>query len=304
MDPIGQGMAVCPYCGGRDLRSLYSGAFHPFLKDHGPWDMHRCSGCGSLVTHPLPRPDQLTRLYGSFEGGMIPAVRHIRDAYPLEAWFRQCMDHALHFAGRSEDRRQVFNWADLGAGAGEMAAMLAGEFPASKGVAVDISDRPPLLEGVENVDWVRDDLSGGVKTGMSHPVDLALSITVVEHLAAPDAALRKWIGEISEGGCLYLTTPRADCTAFRLMGRRWPYLIPGEHLHIPTRKGMRLLLDRICEERFGKGNYEVQVRSVVLPYPIGYFLGYIGIDGSKLGKLGRTPVRIPTGLLEAAVRRK
>jgi len=304
MDPFEQGHTACPFCKGRDLELLHAGGSHPYLKDHGPWDLHLCRHCGSLVTDPLPSDADLQRLYASFKGGMIPSIRQLRDRYPLHAWYEQCMLHALRFAGREPDPGQVFRWMDLGAGGGELSALLSERFPLSKGVALDVSERPHSLEGLANIDWVRQGFSESQDVPPETPPDLALSITVIEHLAHPDAFLRQWIGALAPKGCLYLTSPRSDCTAFRWMGRRWPYYLPGEHLHIPSREGMSILLHRICSELFGAGNYEVHVHSVVLPYPLGYFLGYFGLSGKRVGGIYSMPVRVPTGLLEAAVRRK
>ena len=304
MDSIVPGKAACPFCSGSDLEVLYRGGHHPFLKDHGPWDLHRCRNCGSLITDPLPSAEALQRLYASFEGGMIPSIRHIRDAYPLHAWFAQCLDHAMRYAGRNADPGQVFQWMDLGAGGGEMSVLLSRKFPGSKGVAMDISAKPAVLDGCTNVAWENARIGGPSEAYSGPKPDLALSITVTEHLSHPDVFLRKWIGELAIGGCLYLTSPRADCTAFRILGRKWPYYLPGEHLHIPTRKGMHALLQRLGTEAFGAGHVDVQVRAVVLPYPLGYFLSYFGLNGKMLGKLSDIPVRVPTGLLEAAIRRK
>lgn len=304
MERNGNPERSCPFCAGRNLRLRYAAAYHPFVKDHGPWDLHQCVDCGSLVTDPLPSSEQLARLYASFDGGMIPSVRRIRDKYPLHAWFEQCLRHAIRDTGRGIGARDMFQWMDIGAGGGEMSLLISGEYPASKGIALDISSRPSSLDGSGNVTWVQDDLLEPADIEAIPRPDLAVSITVTEHLAHPDVFLKKWAGHLAEQGCLYITTPRADCAAFRMMGRKWPYIIPGEHLHIPTRKGMDIMLHRIGRELYGEGAYEVRVGSVVLPYPLGYFMEYLGLSGSWLGKVSGWPMRLPTGLLEASLRRK
>ena len=293
----------CLFCGSQSLHLLYSGNFHPVAVWHGPFDFYRCNTCGSGLTLPLPEPAQLIKLYESFEGGMIPGIRALRDQYPLTAWFHQCINRALKYSGKVISKESPFNWIDLGAGNGELAILLANRFPNSNGIAVDFHDRPGELDLYPGIKWIKTDMNQ--VDFMDHFADkkarFVFSITVLEHLLRPDQFVEKALDISGKPGCLYLTTPMMNSDAFYLLGKNWPYFLPGEHLNIPSLKGMRVMLERICREKFDKGSWSVNVKPVILPYPIGYYSKYL-----KLGKIGdiipnKWVLRLPTGLLEAAV---
>jgi hypothetical protein len=293
----------CLFCGSQSLHLLYSGNFHPVAVWHGPFDFYRCNTCGSGLTQPLPEPGQLVKLYESFEGGMIPRIRALRDKYPLTTWFHQCINKALKYSGKVVSKESPFNWIDLGAGNGELAILLANRFPNSNGIAVDFQGRPGGLDLYPDVKWIKTDLNQDElrKHFTDTKPDLAFSITVLEHLIHPEHFIENALDILGNPGCLYLTSPRIDCNAFHLLGKKWPYFLPGEHLNIPSLKGMRSMLERICKEKFEPGTWTVYIKPVVLPYPLGYYAKYL-----KLGEIGdmipgNWVLRFPTGMLEAAV---
>jgi hypothetical protein len=105
---------------------------------------------------------------------------------------------------------------------------------------------------------------------------------------------------VKPGGVLYFNCPRADCNAFRLMGRKWPYYLPGEHITIPSMRGLEIL----AQETFSKKGlrYSIKTDPVTMPYPLGYYAGYF------LGTKKKLPfdfdLYIPTGLLECVIHRQ
>lgn len=293
----------CLFCGSQSTHLVYPGRFHPAAGWHGPFDFYRCNVCNSGLTWPPPEPDQLTKLYESFDGGMIPHIRALRDKYPLTVWFQQCINRAMQYSGNNMFGTSVFTWADLGAGKGEMAVSLAKSFPRSNGIAVDFHGRPVELDQYPGVKWIKADINQADFPAYftDSRATFVFAITVLEHLLRPDLFIEKALNISGTSSCLYLTTPMMNSTAFRILGEKWPYFLPGEHLNIPSLEGMRFMLERICKERFDQENYKVHVRPVILPYPLGYYAEYL-----KLAKIGafipyKWVMRLPTGLLEAAV---
>jgi SAM-dependent methyltransferase len=293
---------TCLFCGSSRLKLLFEKKFHPEAGWHGPFDLYSCLDCHSAVTIPLPSADQLSKLYSSFNGGMMPHIRALRDEYPLNAWFNQCIDHAIGANGNKFGKTEVFNWIDLGAGNGELSKMMMQRFPLSTGVAADFHDKPEGLTG-NGIKWLKADLNDhqGSPISFLTKADFVFLITVLEHLMRPDIFIGHALHLLKPGGCFYLTVPRTDCLAFSLLKGKWPYLIMGEHLNIPSVKGMKILLSTICDKMFGLGNAIVTVKPVILPYPLGYYLQYFGLK--KLADIipHDVVVRIPTGLLEASV---
>ena len=136
---------TCLFCGSPNLKLLFEKKFHPLAKWHGHFNLYQCLQCGSALTFPLPTVDQLTALYGSFKGGMMPGIRELRDEYPLTKWYNQCIDNAFHYAQKDIKSTQIFNWIDLGAGNGELAKLMTARFPMSSGVGTDFHDKPAAL---------------------------------------------------------------------------------------------------------------------------------------------------------------
>jgi SAM-dependent methyltransferase len=67
---------------------------------------------------------------------------------------------------------------------------------------------------------------------------------VLEHLADPLAALERLRRLLRPGGRLFLSTPDAGSLTARLMGRRWHYLDPVQHITVFSRDNLRRALER------------------------------------------------------------
>ena len=67
---------------------------------------------------------------------------------------------------------------------------------------------------------------------------------VVEHLADPRAALLRMAALLRPGGWLFLSTPDAGSLVARVMGRRWHYLDPVQHIAVFSRSSLRELLEQ------------------------------------------------------------
>ncbi len=53
----------CHYCGAAECRIAYRAVFHPRAACHGPFDLYRCSRCGSQATFPVPDSERLNAVY-------------------------------------------------------------------------------------------------------------------------------------------------------------------------------------------------------------------------------------------------
>lgn len=282
----------CVYCGS-GTKVYDAQAKHPYVANHGPFRILECTVCGSLQTDPLPSSRQLNELYQQYQKGMFDGIAELRRKFPLHAWFAHCLRRirALVPKGKSD-----FVWVDVGAGDGIMSEIMMRAFPSSVGYAVDIHQRPKRLDGLP-VNWLQLDLNTAIQN--IPKADLIFSITVAEHVSKPDDFLQGLMNQLNDGGSLYLNCPRADALARRILGKRWPYYLPGEHITIPSRRGMKILLQKLAKDRFG-GKAIVQVDGVTMPYPLGYYLGYY--LGWKFEKyLWNPDIFLPTGLLEATV---
>jgi SAM-dependent methyltransferase len=76
------------------------------------------------------------------------------------------------------------------------------------------------------------------------PFDVVTCWDVIEHLADPLAALHQLYAVTKPGGYLFLSTPDSDSFVARLLGRRWYYLDPVQHVTLFTQDDLRQALDR------------------------------------------------------------
>jgi SAM-dependent methyltransferase len=294
----------CFYCGGRDLYLAYGQKFHQRKKDHGPFDLYVCTGCGSALTLPLPSTAVLAELYRSFEFGLSESTRRLLSDDPTAAWHQTCVKRLIRLSGRTRDA--VFTWVDVGAGGGEIARLFGEYFPASRGVALDIHERPPgLADGPTNVEWRRVDIAhDSFAADLGVKSDVAFAIGVWEHVRRPDIFARNMLSLLNPNGILYMETANYGSFARRLLGQFWPYFLPGEHLCMPTLKGARLCLERELE------NLQDPCRSVVIeahPILIRYSVRFALAKLSMFGLAKVVPstlyAYVPSGALEAVVRR-
>jgi len=260
-----------------------------------PIDIYTCRECQSIVTLPLPSKEELTALYSSYHDGMSPTIRNLRTNNPLTAWYRQCVARATKQVKPNIEKNTVFSWIDVGAGGGELARIMALEFPGSIGTAIDFHNRPFALDGISNVDWISCDLNEDFSSKINRKFDLVTSITVIEHVLSPGDHIKNCRQLMKNDGALYVTAPCADTLAEKVLGKSWPYMIPGEHLNIPSVKGMAILLQRL-----GEGiSPHVFANKTILPYTLGYFLSFFRLSFLRSVVPHSFPVKLPTGILEA-----
>lgn len=290
---------ACCFCGGTALTCVGRGLYHPLKRDHGPFDFYRCDTCGSGTTPELPSQKQLADLYGSFREGLPEFQRSLTSDDPQIAWYRQCLDRIRRLTG-FEDRSE-FRWIDVGAGGGELSAMLLERFPRSRGTALDLHPRPAALKSFDRLEWRQTDLNEEFARGLA-AADVVVSTAVWEHVLRPDRFAAELLKLIAPSGAVYLVCPNYDSLARRMLGSRWPYFTPGEHLHMPSPDGARRCLEREWKREGGRPEVSIVSRPILLPYSLRYALRRFGME--RIGR--RVPMAIhfpmPVGALETTVR--
>src|SRR5687768_4298616 len=108
----------CCFCESNIFDVIASNAFHKIRRDHGPFAIYKCQVCDSLITHPLPTDDQLKKLYDSFDGGIDPRLRSMREQSPLRRWYADCIDNA-RMLNKDLFQKENLKWLDAGGGNGE-----------------------------------------------------------------------------------------------------------------------------------------------------------------------------------------
>lgn len=290
---------TCLFCKG-PMRLHHHQVFHTFKKDHGPFNIHKCKNCGSCQTDPPPSSDSLDSLYGSYRDGLPDLHRRITADDPQTALYEKCISRIGHLSGRRAEEK--FSWIDVGGGGGELSALMAAKFPNSRGTTIDLHPRPKLLANIPAVEWRQIDINQEKFSANLPRYDLVISIAVLEHVLCPDQFISNLLRLLRPGGMIYLMCPNNASIASRLLGRRWPYFTPGEHLAIPTPSGAMHCLQREWR-MFQESSHQAHIRArpMMLPYTIRYVLRRLGADivGKWLPAGWSLP--LPAGALEATV---
>lgn len=292
----------CCFCQSKNATLLYTEQYHKIKKDHGPITFYKCNDCHSGFTFPLPTAIQLFDLYNSFSGGLDNYTRQMRNNNPLNKWFEICISNALKYCEIPYNTNDSFEWIDIGAGNGELARSMSQKFPRSKGIAIDFHARPEMLEGCPNIQWIECNLNKPdfyQQINMKNP-DFVFCITVLEHILNPKLFLDNLIKILGNGKVLYLTTPDFGSIAAKILKSYWPYLIFGEHLNIPSKGGIKILLHRLLKDSGIENKRQFFVEPTILPYPLGYYLQYYHIN-PRFFSGNKMTLNLPTGILKAGV---
>lgn len=212
----------CPACGEERFRRLFAKKGRHF------W---RCTGCGLARQHPLPTLEELRAYYdASHVNGLYRAFVEAERIKTLTA------ERRLRQVGR---RVRPGRWLDVGCsnGAFVAAAALAGH----EAEGLELS-QPAIDEARRRGLRVH---SGTVEAhGPDAHYDTVTGFDVLEHVTDPVAFIRAVRRLLVPGGTVALTVPNEASLIRYLMGSRWYFYIPEEHLFYFGPKQIRRFLER------------------------------------------------------------
>jgi 2-polyprenyl-3-methyl-5-hydroxy-6-metoxy-1,4-benzoquinol methylase len=274
------GARGCRLCGAADLRRLFAARGH--------W-IARCGGCGFVQLERRPTADELSAVY-------------------TETYFKKARYHLDEAARREQERRidliksqRVRPGArvlDVGCAAGdfviaaERTYAVWGIDPSPHAIATAKNRHPAAAERLH---------VGGAGDAPvpDNSFDAVTLWDVVEHLDDPVTVLRAASAKLKPGGLLFLSTPNVDTVVAKLMGPRWAFMTPPEHIGFYSRATLQALLGRCgfletdwrtCGKWINLGFLAYKARRV-FPELIPRGL----VDALLDGRTGRTVLYIPTG---------
>ena len=213
----------CPLCGKADFRKRFTKKSRDFF---------RCCACDLELQWPLPTLDELASYYErSYAEGMYHTFAAANEMKQMTAQQRlkEIRGH-VPIQGR---------WLDVGC---------------ANGVFVETVSN----EGVEasGVELSQHAVSAGVERGLDLHVgtiddlpkqssyDCITAFDVLEHVLDPLEFLSSLYQRLNANGYLVLTVPNTGGIVRRLMGSRWYFYIPEEHLHYFNRLNLSSLLKK------------------------------------------------------------
>lgn len=224
---MGRGTAqACALCGSTGHARLFTVDSHP-VPDGRQWDLVRCAGCGLVFVVPMPGWEDLEAIYTRQTYYQEECKPRVPDPDNPNVRFLQ------HFAtgGRL---------LDVGCGPGHF----LNDARAAGWEVVGLDPNP------FNAAFARDAYGVEVHTGTLAEVrfrpgsfDVVCMMGVVEHLPDPVGAVRDMARWVRPGGGIFLLTQNIRSWLAWLMGRRFVFIIPPEHVHYFSPGTIRRLLD-------------------------------------------------------------
>jgi SAM-dependent methyltransferase len=249
-----------------------------------------CDVCGAWVVWPRPQPEQLALHYAQGERGLPAQLRALREGTTQDAGYMRIATKLRGIAGAD-----IRSAVDVGAGGLELTHALARVWPEAQVEAWDLfadrADPRSRLEESSRVTLRTIDLNRIETASVPERMfDLVACVAVIEHVIDPLSLLRLLRSITAPGGVAYVAGPDAGSIARRLLGARWPYYCPDEHLTIPT-------FDSIRKAIAIAGGGEFELRRFNVPYSLRYLLRFLRIP-LPLPRIADAIVSIPTGAFE------
>lgn len=207
---------VCRSCGSTRLCNLFVSEGYP---------IDRCTACEFVQVRDEPHPELLDDVYRELH------VRHAtfrsEDAVRIENERRLKLLQRLVPAGAFV--------LDAGCASGDFLVQAKHSF---KMAGLDISPEAVEVAKERNPEIADRLWSGRVEDILSRPelFDAIVMWDVVEHLWDPVTTCRALFHKLAPSGLLIMSTPDAGALIARLMGRRWAFMMPPEHLSLFSRK--------------------------------------------------------------------
>lgn len=283
------GPVPCRACGSDRQRHLYE------LEGHA---IDRCLACGFVQVRDEPAPGLLEGIY---------AVLHLKHAtFRSEAAAVAENDRRLKLLSKLVPKGARV--LDAGCASGDFLQVAKGSFLLS---GMDISTAAIEVAKARHPDLAPRLWAGRVEDIAADrgPFDAIVLWDVIEHVWDPVATCHSLFEHLAPNGLLLLSTPDAGAMTARLMGKRWAFMIPPEHLGLFSRRSLRHLFETIVpgevvyHRSLGKST-NVAFVAYKLDRMFGRRFPAGAMDWLARSPLGRLIIYIPTGDIQYLAVRK
>jgi SAM-dependent methyltransferase len=250
--------------------------------------LDRCPSCEFVQVRERPTPEQLRAIYG-------------------EAFFARSK-YEDEFALRRENQRRMELLAQAAAPGARVldAGCATGDFIGLAGErydmwGLDVSAYATAEAREKHPRFASQIFTGFVEDQRFEPrfFDAIVMWDVIEHIWDPRPVLERLVDHLRPGGSLLLSTPDIGALTARLMGSRWAFMTPPEHLGFFNRLSLDFLLERTLGLRttasFAKGKWAnvgfiaYKLRKVFPAVPATL------VAKVQQSPLGRASMYVPTG---------
>jgi 2-polyprenyl-3-methyl-5-hydroxy-6-metoxy-1,4-benzoquinol methylase len=208
-----------------------SGLRHHFTVRGSALD--RCKFCEFIQVRQRPSAEELRVLYGDgyFKRGKYDeALAQRKEGERRLSWLAR--------AGVAPGGRVL----DAGCATGDFLALASDRYEMW---GLDVSAYATDVARAKNPGGSARVFTGLVEEQRFEPAffDAIVMWDVIEHVWEPKAVLRQLVSHLRPGGALLLSTPDIGAPTARLLGRRWAFMTPPEHLGFFNRRSLSFLLE-------------------------------------------------------------
>jgi 2-polyprenyl-3-methyl-5-hydroxy-6-metoxy-1,4-benzoquinol methylase len=213
----------CRLCGGRELS-------HAFVAKTYRFD--RCADCGLVQIAELPDSATLQAIY---DGAYFHRGKYVDDVAGQREQERRI--RLLRFCGVPVGAKVL----DFGCATGAFIAVAKNRFAIW---GTDISPQAISAAKLAHAEIAdRFFVTGATAPKLPEDgFDAVVLWDVVEHLGDPVDVVRRMAGYLKPGGVIAISTPNIGAPLARIMGKRWAFMTPPEHVVFFNRESLRRLV--------------------------------------------------------------
>ena len=224
----------CSFCSG-GIVERYRNCSDRVGKAPGAYSFDQCRRCGSLHINPLPSAETISLAYGEGYFTHDAAPPHTPSASPFLRLVKRTLfrpGYDLRFLdGRSG------KLLDIGCGNGYFLQQAQARGWEAFGVEPDC-----VAAGMAQARGCKVFRAPIEEFSFDTEYDAVTMWHVLEHLGDPRSLFSRLARALAPAGRIVSVTPNPESLVARILGSSWYGLDPPRHLHIPTRKGLQIML--------------------------------------------------------------
>jgi 2-polyprenyl-3-methyl-5-hydroxy-6-metoxy-1,4-benzoquinol methylase len=240
------------------------------------YKMLTCTNCSFEFVYPLPTTQEIEAFYNKTR--VVSDLKQIikqniadfdkGGQAPKRDWFDKVFNTAKKYT-----KKEKLNILEIGSGYGYFIhyATKQGHKAIGTEVTADFTEiGNAVIEG--DIFYIPD--GNYDKVVENNWADLVYLEHVLEHVLEPDQIIAQIKNKISAGGILHISVPNSKSFLAKVMGSKWPWACPPDHLYYYNKKALIAFLERNGFEILESFSGDYYFRSIYQMYSL---IPYINI---------------------------
>jgi 2-polyprenyl-3-methyl-5-hydroxy-6-metoxy-1,4-benzoquinol methylase len=210
------------------------------------YKMFTCTNCSFEFVYPLPSTQEIEAFYNKTRvvSDLKQIIKQQIDDFdeggqaPKRDWFNKVFSTAKKYI-----QKEKLNILEIGSGYGYFIhyATKHGHKAIGTEVTADYTEiGNAAIEG--DIFYIPD--GNYDKVVENNWADLVYLEHVLEHVLEPDQIIAQIKNKISSNGILYISVPNSKSFLANIMGSKWPWACPPDHLYYYNKKALIAFLER------------------------------------------------------------